>query len=203
MRRDGDTLIVGKNRQRALWALVIVAFMSLASLVLILAGVLNQGEVLWTPVWLGTVGLLGFGASAAMIVQTMRSPWHLAVEPGGLRLRTQTYLLEVPWDNVAGIGVDEVNFREGCVLIFEDPGAAAEGTRFLVRARQPDIITDRAAMLARMEENYRVLGYHLGIPGRILEMGPQELARFLAGARTGSLWQDGGSTHPDGVPGRR
>jgi hypothetical protein len=199
MRRDGDTLIVGKNRQRATWALVIISFMCLVSLVLILAGVLGQGEVLWVPIWLGTVGLLGFGASAAMVVNTLRSPWHLAVDPGGLRLRTQTYLLEVPWQNVAGIGVNEVNFREGCVLVFEDATAAAEGTRFLVRARQPDIITDREAMLARMEENYRVLGYHLGIPGRILEMGPEELARFLADARTGTLWQDGGSTRRGGV----
>lgn len=192
MQRDGDTLIVGKNRQRGFWALAIVAFMTLVSLVLILAGVLNQAEVLWTPVWLGTVGLLGFGVSAAMILRTLRSPWHLAVHPGGLRVRTQTYLLEVPWENVAGIGVDEVNFREGCVLVFENPAAAVDGTRFLVRARQPDIITDREAMLARMEENYRVLGYHLGIPGRILEMGPEELAQFLADARTGKLWQGGG-----------
>jgi hypothetical protein len=190
MKRDGDTLIVRKNRQRAFWALVIVVFMSLASLVLILAGVLNQAGVLWTPVWLGTVGLLGFGASAAMIVQTLRSPWHLAVDPGGLRLRTQTYLLEVPWDNLAGIGVDEVNRRAGCVLVFEEPAAAVEGTRFLARARQPDVVTDGEAMLARMEENYRLLGYHLGIPGRILEMGPEELAKFLADARTGKLWQE-------------
>jgi len=199
MRRDGETIIVEKNRQRATWALVIVAFMCLVSLVLILAGVLSGDEVLWAPIWLGTVGLLGFGASAAVVVQTLRSPWHLAVDPAGLRLRTQTYLLEVPWDNVAGIGVDEVNFREGCVLVFEDPAAAAEGTRFLVRSGRPDIITDREVMLARMEENHRSLGYHLGIPGRILEMGPEELARLLAGARTGTLWQDGGSTRPDGA----
>jgi hypothetical protein len=191
MRRDGDTIIVGKNRQRAFWALVIVAFMSLVSLVLILAGVLGQDEILWTPVWLGTVGLLGFGASAAMILQTLRSPWHLAVNPAGLRLRTQTYVLEVPWDHVTGIGIDEVNFREGCVLVFEDPAAVAEATRFLVRSDRPDIITDRQALQARMEENHQALGYHLGIPGRILEMGPQDLARFLAGARTGELWQAG------------
>lgn len=203
MRRDGETFTVGKNRQRAFWALVIVAFMSLVSLVLILAGLLNRGEVLWTPVWLGTVGLLGFGASAAVLIQTLRSPWHLAVDPGGLRLRTKTYLLEVPWENVASIGVDEVNFREGCVLVFEDAADAAKGTRFLVRARQPDIITDPEAMLIRMEENYRVLGYHLGIPGRILEIGPQELARFLADARTGALWQDGGSMRPEHATGRR
>lgn len=194
MQRDGNTLIVGKNRQRAFWALVIVAFMILVSLVLILAGVLSRDDILWAPIWLGTVGLLGFGASVVPIVQTLRSPWHLAVNPGGLRLRTQTYVMEVPWDNVAGIGVDEVNAREGCVLVFEEPSAVAAGTRFLVRTKQPIVITDREAMLARMQENYRVLGYHLGIPGRILEMGPQELAQFLANARAGLLWEDGGES---------
>jgi hypothetical protein len=198
MRRDGETIVVQKNRQRATWALVIIVFMCLVSLVLILAGLLGQGGVLWTPIWLGTIGLLGFGASAAMVISTVRSPWHLAVDPAGLRLRTQTYLLEVPWENVAGIGVDEVNFREGCVLVFEDPAAAAGGTRFLARSTRPDIITDTETMLARMEDNHRDLGYHLGIPGRILEMGPEELARFLAEARTGALWQGGGAARPDG-----
>lgn len=200
MQRDGDTIVVEKNRQRAFWALVIVAFMSLVSLVLILAGVLGRSEVLWTPVWLGTVGLLGFGASAIMIIQTLRSPWHLAVDPAGLRLRTQTYLLEVPWDNVAGIGVDEVNFRQGCVLVFEDPATVAEGTRFLARSNRPDIITGREAMLARMEENHQDLGYHLGIPGRILEMGPEELAELLARARTGALWAAGSAAKERGTP---
>jgi hypothetical protein len=32
------------------------------------------------------------------------------------------------------------------------------------------------------------LGYHLGIPGRILELGPAELASLLSRARTGALW---------------
>lgn len=191
MRYEDETIIVQKNRQRAFWALAIIVFMCLVSLVLILAGVLGGDEVLWVPIWLGTIGLLGFGASALLVVQTLRSPWHLAVDPAGLRLRTQTYVLEVPWDNVAGIGVNEVNFREGCVLVFEDPAAAAQGARFLVRSSRPDIITDREAMMARMEENHQALGYHLGIPGRILELGPEELARFLARARTGALWQEG------------
>ena len=193
MRRNGDTIVVQKNRQRGTWALVIIAFMCLISLVLIVAGVLSRDGVLWVPIWLGTVGLLGFGASAAMVVSTLRSPWHLAVDPAGLRLRTQTYLLEVPWDNVAGIGVDEVSFRQGCVLVFEDPAAAARSTRFLARSTRPDIITDPETMLARMEENHGHLGYHLGIPGHILEMGPEDLARFLSEACTGALWQDGKS----------
>ncbi len=89
---------------------------------------------------------------------------------------------------MAGIGVDDLNFREGCVLVFEDPLAVAETARFLARSDRPDIITDRGSMLARMEENHQNLGYHLGTPGRILEMGPEELAQLLARARTGALW---------------
>ena len=40
-----------------------------------------------------------------------------------------------------------------------------------------------------MEENFDLWGYHFGIPGRILEMGPEELAGLLARARTGKLWK--------------
>ncbi len=48
--------------------------------------------------------------------------------------------------------------------------------------------TDASMMQAQMEANFRQLGYHLGIPGRILEMNADELAGFLARARTGELW---------------
>jgi hypothetical protein len=51
-------------------------------------------------------------------------------------------------------------------------------------------VTDAETMLARMKESYEKLGYHLGIPGRLLEKGPEELAEFLTKARTGQLWQE-------------
>ncbi|MGD8397245.1 MAG: hypothetical protein PVG11_00165, partial [Anaerolineae bacterium] len=178
-----------KNRQRAFWGLAIVAFMSLVSLILILTGLFGSGGVLWVPVWLGVVGLLGFGVSAAMIVRTLRAPWHLALHPGGLRLHTPMYVLDVPWGQVTGIGVDEVSFREGVVLVFDDPAEVVSRADFYMRSSRPDLISDRATMLARMEENFEALGYHLGIPGRILEMGPQELAELLARARRGGLWE--------------
>ncbi len=189
MKRDQDTIIVEKNRQRAFWALVIVGFMALVSTVLLLTGLLNRSGILWTVVWLGALGLIGFGTSAAMVIQTMRAPWHLALSPTHLTLHTPTYRLQVPWQNVAGIAVDEVNFRHGCVLIFEDPAAVAHQTRFLARSTRPDLVTNSQTMLARMEENYDKLGYHLGIPGRILEKGPEELAELLTEARTGRLWE--------------
>lgn len=192
MKRKNDTFIVEKNRQRAFWALVIVGFMALVSLVLVITGLLGSGGILWTPLWLGTVGLLGFGTSAALIVRTLRAPWHLAVDRAHLTLHTPTYRLQVPWDNIAGIAVDEVNFRLGCVLVFEDPAAVAEGTRFLARSQSPEVVADAGTMLARMENTFAALGYHLGIPGRILEKGPEELAEFLTRARTGQLWPQEG-----------
>jgi hypothetical protein len=191
VKRNGDTIVVDKNRRRAFWALTLVGFMILVSLVLLVTGLVSKSGVLWTVVWLGLVGLLGFGGSAGLIVHTMRSPWHLAVSPTHLKLHTPTYLLDVPWDNVAGIAVDEVNWREGCTLVFENPAAVAESARFLARSSRPDIVTDAATMLARMKDCYANLGYHLGIPGRILEKGPAELADLLSRACSGQLWQEG------------
>jgi len=186
-----DSIIIHKNRQRAFWALAIVGFMALVSLVLLLTGLLDRSGIQWTTVTLGMAGLFGFGASAALVIQTMRSPWHLALCPTHLALHTPTYVLTVPWENVAGIVVAEVNWRLGCALIFEDAAAVAQGARFLARSSRPDVITDATKMLARMQENYDGLGYHLGIPGRILELGPEALAKLLAQARTGQLWQKG------------
>ncbi len=188
VRHEGETTIVEKNRRRGFAALAITAFMGLVSLALVAAGLLGGEGVVWTPVALGTVGLLGFGAAAWMVVDTLRARWHLAVNPAGFRLHTPAYILDVPWDNVVGIATAEVNFREGCVLLFEDPAAVAQGARFLVRSDQAEVVTSPARMQARFEENMEKLGYHLGIPGRILELGPDELARLLTQARTGSLW---------------
>ncbi|MDD3828419.1 MAG: hypothetical protein PHY79_20850 [Anaerolineae bacterium] len=188
MKQEGDVIVVEKNRRRAIWALAIIVFMSLVSLALLGAGLLGGDGILWTPIALGTVGLLGFGVAAWMIVSTMRARWHLAVSRSGFRLHTPAYLLDVPWENVAGIATNEVNFREGCVLLFEDPAAVAQTARFLVRSNHPEVIASPDAMQARFEENMDKLGYHLGIPGRILELGPDELASLLSRARSGALW---------------
>jgi hypothetical protein len=185
-----DTIIVGKNRQRAFSALAIVVFMSLVSIVLVVTGLVGSSGILWVPVSLGAVGLMGFGASAVAVIRTMRAPWHLAASRTGLRLHTPAYLIDVPWENIIGIAVDEVNFRMGCVLVFADPAVVARGARFHLRSTQPDLVTDAETMLARMKEGYEKMGYHLGIPGRLLEKGPEELAQFLAKARTGQLWQE-------------
>jgi hypothetical protein len=188
---EAGSIVVEKNRRRARWSLALVGFMLVVSIVLLLTGLVGSSGTLWTPVWLGLVGVVGFGGSALLVIQTMRAPWHLAVSPTHLRLHTPTYLLQVPWENVAGIAVDEVNWREGCALVFEDPARVAQDARFLARSTRPDVVTDAATMLARMQESYANLGYHLGIPGRILEKGPRELAEFLSAARTGRLWPEG------------
>jgi len=184
-------IVVDKNRTRAFWALVIVGFMAVVSLLLLLTGLVNRSGILWTPVTLGVVGLIGFGGSAGLVIRTMRSPWHLALHPDHLTVHTPTYILTVPWERVAGIVVSEVNWRLGCALIFEDPAAVVQEARFLYRSNRPDIIDDAGTMLARMEENYDNLGYHLGIPGRMLELDPDELAALLTRARTGELWKEG------------
>jgi hypothetical protein len=186
---DRDVIVVRKNRKRAFWALLLIGFMLLVSLVLLIVGLVDRTGVLWTLVWLGLVGVVGFGGSAALVIRTMRSPWHVAVSPTHLRLHTPTYLIDVPWENVAGIAVDEVNWRDGCTLVFEDPASVAESARFLARSSRPDIVTDAGTMLARMEDCYVDLGYHLGIPGRLLEKGPKELAELLSQACTGQLWK--------------
>jgi hypothetical protein len=57
---------------------------------------------------------------------------------------------------------------------------------------RPDAVVNARTMQTRMEENFDAWGYHLAIPGRILERGPEELAGLLAKARTGTLWQGEG-----------
>lgn len=185
-----EVFVVEKNRQRALWALAIIGFMFVVSLALVVTGLLNRQGMIWPLIWLGAVGLFGFGASAVRIISTMRSPWNLTLDFAHLALRTQTYTISVPWDNISSIGVAEVNFRPGCVLVFEDAAAAVGGARFHARSNRSTAITDADAMLARMNETFENLGYHLGIPGRVLEKGPEELAELLTKACTGELWID-------------
>jgi hypothetical protein len=184
-------IIVNKNRTRAIWSLVIIVFFVPISAWLVVLG-LHPGrpDVSWSLVMFGLLGVVAFGGSAVLIVRTMRAPWHLEVNPSYLALYTPTYDLEVPWDHIAGIAVDEVSRRPGCVLIFEDVPALVQRARFHGRASRPDAVTNARTMQARMEENLNTLGYHLGIPGRILELGPEELAELLARACTGGLWAE-------------
>jgi hypothetical protein len=186
----GKTIVVEKNRQRALWALVILGFVFLVSAALLVTGLLNKQGILWPVVGLGAVGAIGFGISGLRVIGTMRSPWNLTLDPIHLTLRTQTYTINVPWENIASIGVADVNRRQGCVLVFEDVEKAVNGTQFHARSNRADIITDADAMLDRMEDNIEHLGYHLGIPGRMLEKGAEELAELLTNGRIGKLWLD-------------
>jgi hypothetical protein len=132
---------------------------------------------------------VAFGGSAILIIQTMRAPWHLAVSPAHLALYTPTYDLQIPWDCIAGIAVDEVARRPGCVLILEDVTAVVQRATFHGRSKRPDAVVNARTMQARLEENLDAWGYHLAIPGRILEMGPEELAELLVKGRTGALWR--------------
>jgi hypothetical protein len=187
---DQDRIIVHKNRKRAFWSLAIVLFMVPVSAVLLLLGLQpGRPDVAWALVLFGALGILAFAFGAFRIVRTMRSPWHLELGPGHLTLRAPTYDLRLPWDSIAGIGVNEVNRKPGCVLVLEDPAAVARGAAFYPGgSNRRSAVTDAATMQARMEQSFQDNGYHLAIPGRLLEMGPEELAGMLARARQGELW---------------
>ena len=185
-----DHIIVHKNRKRAFWALLIVSFFVPISGWLLYLGLQpGRPDVAWALVLFGALGLVAFTASTMAIIRTMRSPWHLALSPSHLTLRTRVYDLDVPWDRVIGIKVDGVNNRPGCVLIFDDVAAVAQGATFHGDSAPYDAVTSADQMMARMRENYDGQGYHLGLPGRILEMGADDLAELLTKARTGQLWQ--------------
>lgn len=184
-----QTIVVHKNRKRAIWSLAIILFMVPISGLLVFLGLRSgRQEIGWPLVLFGALGLVTFVGSAAIIVTTMRAPWHLELKPTHLMLYTPLYDLMVQWDRIASIGVADVNRRQGCALVFEDVEQVVQGARFHGGPRRADAVTNKATMQARMEENLLSRGYHLAIPGRILEIGAEELAQLLLRARTGDLW---------------
>lgn len=192
MTNNQEPITIGKNRKRAFWSMVIILFMVPVSVMLIILGLQpGRPDVAWSLVLFGVVGVLAFVGSAIAIVRTMRAPWHLALSPTHLALYTANYDFKVPWDQINGIAVDEVNRKPGCALIFSDVEAVVKGAEFHVQTSRRDAVTDAATMQARMEESLAAVGYHLGIPGRLLETGPNELAELLVKARTGRLWEGG------------
>jgi hypothetical protein len=188
---DGiEAIVVAKNQKRALWSLVIILFFVPISIWLVVLGLQpGRPDVSWSLVLFGVLGVVAFGGSAILIIRTIRAPWRLEIDPAHLGVYTPTYDLVVPWESIVGIAVDKVNRRPGCVLIFEDVAAVADSARFHRRPSRPGAVTNARTMQARMEENLDLWGYHFGIPGRILETGPEELAGLLARACTGKLWE--------------
>ena len=194
---DAHPLIVHKNRKRAFWSLFMIVFFVPVSAWLMFLGLQpGRPDVSWSLVLFGALGVVIFSGSAIMIIRTMRTPWRLELRPEYLTLYTPIYDLEVPWNNIAGIAVDEVSRRLGCVLIFEDVAATVQRARFHHRSTRPEAVTDARTMQIRMEENFERVGYHLAIPGRILELGPEELAELLSQGRTGDLWSEQRGTFP-------
>lgn len=186
-----EPIIVHKNRRRALWSLIIIVFFVPISAWLVFLGLQpGRPDISWSMILFGVLGVATFGWSAILIVRTMRAPWRIEVAPERFVLHAPTYDLKVLWDQIAGIAVGEVNRRDGCILVFEDVASVARTATFRLNSKRPDAVTNVATMQARMEENMRLWGYHLGIPGRMLEMGPEELAELLTKARTGKLWQE-------------
>jgi hypothetical protein len=187
-----ETIVVDKNRKRALWALVIVSFMLPVSIWLLLLGFQpGRPDMSWALVIFGAVGLVAFAASAMVIISTMRAPWRLELSQSHLTVYAPTYDLALRWEQILGIGVDKVNRRLGCVLAFEDVAAVVQGASFHSGNKRPNAVTSAVAMQTRMEESHDQLGYHYGIPGRLLELQAEALAELLSNGRTGQLWQEG------------
>lgn len=191
MTRNAEPIVIRKNRKRAFWSLVIVLFFLPISGWLVYAGFRSgRPDVAWAMILFGLAGVVIFGGSAIRIVRTMRAPWHMEITPARMTFYTPTYDVEVPWELIAGIAVDEVNRKPGCVLVFEDTRAVSNSATFhRDQAARPDAVVDAQTMMTRMEENFDLTGYHLAIPGRLLEMGPDELAATLVQARAGELWE--------------
>ncbi|MFC2023389.1 hypothetical protein ACFLT5_01475 [Chloroflexota bacterium] len=186
---DKQTITVRKNWKRALGALAIVLFMvPISAWILYLGLQPGRPDVAWALLIFGVLGLVAFVASAVAVVRVMRSPWHLALTPSQLVLNAPSYLLRVPWQNIVGIAVDQVNRRPGCVLVLEDLGGTVQGATIHGGRHRRDAVTDAETMQARMEESFDRWGYHLALPGRMLELGPEALAELLAQGRQGSLW---------------
>ena len=102
------------------------------------------------------------------------------------------------WSRAATMAMASASDWLGAVLLVAAgvlpalPQAVVERTRFHAKAAGRGAVTNASMMQTQMEANFRQLGYHLGIPGRILEMDADELAGFLARARTGELWGEEG-----------
>jgi hypothetical protein len=186
-----EPIIVQKNRKRAFWALVIVLFfVPISGLLVFLGTQPGRKDISWVIVTFGVLGIVAFTWGAIMIVRTMRAPWHLELTRAGLVLYTPGYDLEVPWDDIAGIGVDSIGRKAGCVLVFEDAAAVAQRARFHGADASRGAVANAGMMQARMAQNFKELGYHLGVPGRILEIDAEQMAELLARARTGKLWEE-------------
>jgi hypothetical protein len=187
-----EPIVVGKNRKRALWALVIVVFfIPISAWFVFLGAQPGRPDVSWAMILFGLLGLFAFTGSAIRIVLTMRSHWRLELTPEQLVLYAPTYTLPIHWDQIVGIAVDKVQKKPECVLVFENLQAVVQKATFQGKSKRHDAVTDAATMEARLEENYECCSYHLVIPGKILEAGPDELAALLARGRNGELWQEG------------
>lgn len=186
-----DAVVIGKNRKRAFWSLAIVSFMLPISVILLILGLQpGRPDVAWALVLFGILGIAAFMLSAALIIRTMLAPWRLELRPQSMALFAPNYDLRVPWGSIVGIAVNEVNRKPGCVLVLEDPAAVAQAATFRLKDERRNAVTDAAMMQARMEASFDDNGYHLAIPGRLLELGPEALADLLTRARRGVLWQE-------------
>jgi hypothetical protein len=187
----GETIVVRNNRLWAWWALAMITAGLFFSGWLLSIG-LRPGRAGLSSMTgiMGILGLIAFSFCGWAAVRTLRAPWRLELSRARLTFFTRAYDLSVPWERVSGIAVTEVDRRPGCALVFDDVAAVVEGARFHPARAAQGAVASAPQMRERMEGSFRRAGYHLGIPARVLELGPEPLARLLARARTGELWQE-------------
>jgi hypothetical protein len=186
-------IVVRLNRAWSRWALAADALLLLASAWFLTSGLQamrSRGSAGLMLIVIGVVGVAAAAYFARVSLRTLRAPWRLEVSRSHMALYTQAYDLRVPWEQVTGIVVSEVDRRLGCALVFADAAAVAQGAEFHRVPGLRDAVRDAERMRERMEECFSKTGYHLGIRDRALELGPEALAKLLAGARTGELWQE-------------
>ncbi|HNS51020.1 MAG TPA: hypothetical protein PKO09_07540 [Anaerolineae bacterium] len=187
----GDTIVVRSNRLWGWWALAMIAVGLLFSVWLIsISSRPGRAGLSSMTGTMGLLGLLAFAVCGWIVIRALRAPWRLELSRTRLTFFTSGYDLSVPWERVSGIAVAEVDRRPGCALVFDDLAAVVEGVRFHAAGAAHGAVVSAPQMQERMEASFRRAGYHLGIPARVLEMGPVHLAKLLALARTGELWQE-------------
>jgi hypothetical protein len=188
-----QTIVIRMNRRWAWWTLGMAVLGVVSSAWLMYTG-LRPGRPDPGTGWLlaatSLVGVVAFAYAGWVAVRTIHSPYRLELSPSHLAFFTPAYDLRVPWERVAGIALADVDRRIGCALVFDDVAAVAEGAAFHSASAPKGAVRSAARMQERMEGCFRDTGYHLGIPHRILERGPEALAKLLTQARTGELWQE-------------
>ena len=90
--------------------------MRLARQALVVAGLLQKPSILWPLVTLGSVGMIGFGFGAWMVISTIsqRMDWF-----GWITLQSRLLCYSMPMDRSKLTVASRINFREDFVITLQ------------------------------------------------------------------------------------